>query len=112
MIGLNVFVNGARRLMSHRIELTFYEKRDGEVGIARPLTMDYRPAHEAQSEQTYPTVIIDIEAAQELMDQLWDCGLRPTEGSGSAGQLAATQKHLEDMRALVFQALHVEPKAK
>jgi hypothetical protein len=41
-------------------------------------------------------------AAQLLMDRLWECGLRPTEGSGSAGSLSATQKHLEDMRTLVF----------
>ena len=40
--------------------------------------------------------------AQRLMDELWRCGFRPTEGSGSAGSLAATERHLEDMRALVF----------
>lgn len=40
--------------------------------------------------------------AQALMDSLWDCGLRPSEGTGSAGSLAATQRHLEDMRSLVF----------
>ena len=50
-----------------------------------------------------PFLTIELEAAQELMDSLWDCGLRPTEGSGSAGALAATQKHLEDMRKLVFE---------
>ena len=38
-----------------------------------------------------------------LMDDLWQCGLRPSEGTGSAGALAATQKHLDDMRKLVFQ---------
>lgn len=40
--------------------------------------------------------------AQRLMDELWHIGLRPSEGSGSAGALAATQKHLEDMRTIVF----------
>lgn len=39
------------------------------------------------------------------MDQLWNCGLRPTEGSGSAGSLAATQRHLEDMRKIAFNTL-------
>lgn len=42
--------------------------------------------------------------AQILMDSLWDCGLRPSEGSGSAGALKAVQNHLEDMRTLVFKA--------
>jgi len=39
--------------------------------------------------------------AQALMDRLWACGLRPTEGSGSAGALAATERHLADLRTLV-----------
>lgn len=38
--------------------------------------------------------------AQELMDSLWDCGLRPSEGSGSAGALLATQEHLKDIKVL------------
>ena len=38
--------------------------------------------------------------SQALMDNLWDCGLRPSEGSGSAGAMKATQNHLEDMRKL------------
>lgn len=42
------------------------------------------------------------EAAQQLMDELWHVGLRPTEGTGSAGSLAATERHLADMRHLVF----------
>ena len=39
---------------------------------------------------------------QSLMDALWQCGFRPSEGTGSAGALAATQRHLDDMRKLVF----------
>jgi hypothetical protein len=50
-----------------------------------------------------PCLRLDRDMAQQLMDNLWQCGLRPSEGSGSAGALAATQKHLEDMRALVFE---------
>lgn len=51
-----------------------------------------------------PTFELSIDAAQRLMDGLWSCGLRPTEGSGSAGMLAATERHLEDFRKLVFKA--------
>jgi len=40
--------------------------------------------------------------AQRLIERLWDCGLRPTQGAGSAGQLSATQYHLEDMRKIAF----------
>jgi hypothetical protein len=49
-----------------------------------------------------PSFHLSIEGAQFLMDQLWQCGLRPSEGTGSAGAMAAVQEHLKDMRKLVF----------
>jgi len=49
-----------------------------------------------------PVAYIEQNDAQTLIDSLWAAGLRPSEGSGSAGALAATQRHLEDMRTLVF----------
>lgn len=55
-----------------------------------------------EKKPTAPSFNLGFEAAQALMDDLWLCGIRPSEGSGSAGALAATQKHLEDMRTLVF----------
>lgn len=51
-----------------------------------------------------PAVHLSIEGAQFLMDQLRQCGLRPSEGNGSAGAMAAVQEHLKDMRRLVFEA--------
>lgn len=56
-----------------------------------------------------PTFTIDIDEAQKLIDELWHCGLRPSEGSGSAGQLASTQRHLEDMRTVAFKKLGINP---
>ena len=50
-----------------------------------------------------PALSIDFAESQQLIDALWHCGLRPSEGSGSAGALAATQRHLDDMRKLVFE---------
>lgn len=49
-----------------------------------------------------PLFNIDQDQAQQIMDNLWDCGIRPSEGTGSAGAMAAVQRHLEDMRTLVF----------
>jgi hypothetical protein len=49
-----------------------------------------------------PLLSLRVSDAQVLIDDLWRCGLRPTEGAGSAGALAATQAHLKDMQRLVF----------
>ncbi len=53
---------------------------------------------------------LGMDEAQMFIDGLWECGLRPTEGTGSAGAMAAVQRHLADMRALVFQSLKMEPR--
>lgn len=50
---------------------------------------------------------IPISSAQVLMDDLWAAGLRPTEGSGSAGSLKATENHLNDMRKIVAKQLDI-----
>lgn len=54
-----------------------------------------------------PAVSINTTQAQVLMDSLWDCGIRPSEGTGSAGQLAATEKHLKHVTDILDKALPV-----
>jgi len=45
-----------------------------------------------------PTFRLSPIEGQSLIDELWCAGLRPTEGTGSAGSLAATQLHLKDLQ--------------
>lgn len=54
-----------------------------------------------------PTLRISNNEAQTLMDDLWNAGLRPTEGTGTAGALKATEVHLADMRRIAFDALKI-----
>ena len=51
-----------------------------------------------------PSLNLSYDDAVRLMDELWNAGLRPT-CEGTAGQLAATQAHLNDMRRLVFEGV-------
>jgi hypothetical protein len=57
--------------------------------------------------EDFPIGLSD-ESAQVLMDRLWDCGLRPSEGTGSAGSLRKTEDHLKDMRKIVSKILEVQ----
>jgi len=85
-----------------RSEIEFVIKKsiDGKRYVAEPIMMK---EVEPNMAIPYKSILsIGIEEAQVLMDDLWHCGLRPSEGSGSAGALAATQRHLDDMRELVF----------
>ena len=43
-------------------------------------------------------VVLRPEEAQALMDSLWHCGFRPTEGKGSAGAMAATEDHVKTLK--------------
>lgn len=52
-----------------------------------------------------PVLTTGQEALQSLIDELWHLGIRPTEGHGSTGQLAATEKHLTHTTALLDQTL-------
>lgn len=69
--------------------------------VAAPVTMMRREPGAIVE----PMLRLEIQAAQQLMDELWQCGLRPTEGTGSAGSLKATENHLADMKRIAFTLL-------
>lgn len=48
--------------------------------------------------------LADMEA-QVLMDDLWACGVRPTEGSGSAGAMRRAEAHITDLQKVAFTLL-------
>ena len=55
-----------------------------------------------------PSLELPFKQGQVLMDDLWQAGIRPTEGSGSAGSLKATENHLKDMRKIVYKQLDLD----
>lgn len=77
---------------------------DGRFSVARPIVMETL-TEEQRGAIIPPCALLTLEAAQTLMDELWHAGIRPTEGTGSAGSLAATERHLADMKAIAFHAL-------
>lgn len=81
------------------IQVAVLEKHPtGRVMHAERLTL-----HElTPGEYIEPTMSLRNDEAQMLMDELWRCGLRPSEGSGSAGSLAATERHLKDMQTIAM----------
>ena len=84
----------------NRIDLAVIHNRpDGRRDVAQPLTM--KTMEEGES-ITDPTLSLNMDEAQLLIDELWRCGLRPSEGTGSAGSLAATERHLKDMQTIAM----------
>ena len=92
----NVYVS--RNAYRNKLDV-FIDRRDSQsIYVAKPVEF---VLHEDGYESS-PLMQIDNDTAQQFMDQLWTCGIRPSEGTGSAGQLAATERHLSDMKAIAF----------
>ena len=78
----------------------------GRTAAHHAIVPNFRATETLEEGALFPdSAILRLEntLAQKLMDELWNCGIRPSEGTGSAGALAATQAHLKDMQRLVFE---------
>ena len=82
------------------------EKKSGDYLVAKPV--EFETLSDSDDRQTPPMMQLQAGQAQLLIDALWDVGLRPTQGKQSEGQVAATERHLHDMRAIVFEKLKVQ----
>ena len=92
MDGAQIYITGKSLDNGKRVyvpSVDFIEVEDLGVSIRPTLTLPFHISN----------------AVQILMDDLWNIGVRPTEGTGSAGAMTATQSHLEDMRKVVFDLL-------
>lgn len=88
-----------RELFQGTISLRIAVKRsDGDRDIATSITFEKMK----QGEFSPALIQLEVEEAQDLADQLYAAGIRPSAAAGSAGQLDAVKYHLEDLRTLVF----------
>jgi hypothetical protein len=76
--------------------------------IAKPVQFEDAENERGEEIMGPPMLRLGTHQAQMLMDSLWQVGLRPTQGQQSEGQMAATSKHLNDMRSLVSALAKVE----
>ena len=81
------------------IRLMAMNRRNNELFVGK---LVYEDKPHPDSLEVPSAMNLSMDMAQELMDSLWECGVRPKEGQGSAGQMESVKYHLEDMRKLVF----------
>ncbi len=101
---------GRDEVFDPAITIRFWSKpADGStILLPEPIVMKSHKIEDVAYTQRGPDITMWPSSAQQLMDELWHAGLRPSEGSGSAGMLAATQRHLVDMRAITSKLLKVD----
>jgi hypothetical protein len=84
-------------IFSNALQFAFIQRgQRGRPAAAKPMVFEVVE----EGAIVEPAITIGIDEAQQFIDELWRCGLRPTEGTGSAGSLAATERHLHDMQAI------------
>ena len=77
--------------------------QSGKSAIATNMTFDELSPNESVS--SCPVMDMSFDEAQSLMNELWECGVRPAGAAGSMGQLTAVNAHLQDMRKIAFRSL-------
>lgn len=48
------------------------------------------------------TLRITEPEAQEIMDRLWQIGIRPRQGEGAIAHVGALREHLKDLQHIIF----------
>lgn len=94
---LSVLISLGDRYMSPQLNLLLM-KREGDKCYHGSILWNEASEHMYVNE----ALLLNSDVGQELIDSLWSAGVRPTEGNGSVGSLAATERHLSDMQKLVF----------
>lgn len=77
---------------------------DGKIAVGEPLKVK---VDVADGDPIEPLLSLRKDEVQVLMDDLWNCGIRPSEVANDVGELRATKEHLKDMQAIVFKELPV-----
>lgn len=82
------------------------DKKENGTWIAKPVEFERQPNAGLSVDE--PMLRLDWEDAQRLADELWQAGVRPTQGKQSEGVTGAQTRHLDDMRAIVFHKLGIK----
>lgn len=73
-------------------------RADGSKGVAAPVVFASLPAGASAP----PSLSLSREAAQDLMNRMWQLGIRPLDGEGTLAHVGAMQEHIEDLRRVAF----------
>ena len=91
-------------MLGDGVDLHAFQTGNGGHCVAEKLSFKETQRHE----HVLPFCTLSKDEAQILMDDLWQTGLRPSEGTGSAGSLKATQNHLADLKTILFHKMGIK----
>lgn len=89
-----------------KLSLTiFKDLTNGKYQVLIP--GEYKDHHETDI-NIPPSINLPLELGQQLIDQLWNLGYRPSEGISSRGQNKAMKEHIKDLRNITYNLLNIK----
>lgn len=82
-----------KSLRRRGVELYLGETRGNRDYAILPVALQERTVEPGEMHE--PALTIPMEAAQDLMQQLWDQGFRPNNGAGSSAEADALKNHIK-----------------
>jgi len=98
----------SKNIMKKGYEVQGYIKaQQGKIAVMQPPLFHTMDISEVDGFASAPMTLTK-ESVQRMMDQLWECGVRPSNGAGNVGELAAVKEHLKDMRDIAFSFIELK----
>jgi hypothetical protein len=103
---MTIHIDAARDHYAQAIGLYIFDVPECRYveGVERPVSFAAEIKMEATTPGMYrnPSLRIPFESAQELMDALWNCNIRPTDQPDRSGEIAALKAHISDLQRMAF----------
>ena len=100
-------ISAIRRPEWRKIEVAIVDvSTSGKVSVASQIT--FTEVEEGAYLSNGSTLSLDFDAATRLMDDLWGCGVRPTDQRDRSGEVGAMKEHIVDLRKVLDRYLGAE----
>lgn len=108
-LGRRVYLNRQPWLMS--IDMVIVDDRTDASYVLVPKEewQEVSPSDQAPRESI---INLPLDAGQQMIDDLWRMGYRPSSGVSSTGQDEAQKSHISDLRRVIFSLLSIEDRGK
>lgn len=99
MLGGRIGIAAQRSLYTDTVDLYISERTpDGKRAMMTKCEFEVVEVGQPVAYDDFRPLMLTPDAAQHLIDQLWNCGVRPTEGAGSAGAMLQAQDHINTLK--------------
>ncbi len=93
---------------TNSLELIIFQKTARTVSVVQEVVLKTYSVDDPLPFDVIPTITMPEWHAQELMNVLWNAGLRPTCEPSTKAEVSALKNHVGDLRRIAFSLLKIE----